>query len=394
MFTAPLWLYCLASLAIPLALHLWSRRPRGVVRVGSLRHVTELTEARSWSARLTQPLLLALRLAILACAVLGLAGPRFGTGALSGTVSHLVLMEPALLLDTVLIRSDSLLDSLARSRATVRLLKPGLPKVQLDGTRSALRVPGSASAADQRGTLWDLLVSADPLVSRNGEMLVIARPRVAVLGGRRPALRARVRWHALPPAGSATWTASRWPAAAETLVTLTGWGGPRGVAYRHARVAGSAGGGCAGCSLRPIAVLVHAQDAAARRRIRLASVAVAELLGEQMGVARTADVADLILTTTPFTDSLFGSDRPVVSLNPEVVAGPALADTILAHWPWQPLRRDAGDPREASIAQAMPAAGLAGQGGSRDARVPLMALALALFAVERWIGTRTVRRKP
>ena len=397
MFSTPLWLYGLATLAIPLALHLWSRRPREVIRVGSLRHIAELAEARSWSARLTEPLLLALRLGILACVVFALAGPRLSPGRLGSSVSHLVLIEPALLLDSSLIRSDPLLDSLTRSRATVRLLAPGLPRVQLDGVHTEFRVRGSefkestlGTRNAERGTIWDFLVSADHLVSPGGEITIIARPRVTALGGHRPALCARVTWHVPAAPAPATWTAARWRTADDSLLSLSGWGDARGVDYRQARTSQS---GCADCRApRPLAVLAWASDSVGSRRLRLASLAVAGMLGQRVRPARMADSADLILTTAALSDSLLRLDRPVVSLGSSVVASPVLADSVLAHWPWQPLDRDRADPREVSVAQAMPATGRAGPSESRDARAPLLLFALALLAAERWLATRRGRR--
>jgi hypothetical protein len=401
MFSAPLWLYGLATLAIPLALHLWSRRPRSVIRVGSLRHVTELAEARSWSARLTDRVLLALRLALLACVVLGLAGPRLGPSRSVGTLSRLVLVEPDLLRDSALIQADPLLDSLARSRATIRLLAPGLPRLQLDGVRSQFRGPSLRFTRSQirtssveLGTLWDLLASADYLVSPGGQLIVIARPRVSVLGGRRPMLRARVTWHAPAPPTAETWAAARWLTTGDSLVTLTGHGDALGVSYHYAAGPAHGKSRCAGCiEPRPLAVLVRARDSTASQRVRLASMAVASLLGQQVGTVGSVDSADLILTTARPSDSLFSIARPVVSLDPSVVASPALADTVLAHWPWQPLGRDRADPRETSVAQALPAKGLLQPAERRDARVPLLLFGLVLFCLERWLATQGTRRR-
>ena len=401
MFSAPLWLYALATLAIPLALHLWSRRPREVIRVGSLRHIADLAEARSWSARLTEPILLLLRLGILASVVLALAGPRISSGRLTGAVRELVLVEPELLADSALIRADPLLDSLARSRATVRLLEWGFPKVQLDGISSEFRVPSCGTAPRcgahtrnaKRGTIWDLLVSADRLVAKNGEMIVIARPRVANLWGRRPALHARVHWHAPAPPAAAQWSAARWRTPGDSLLALTGRGDTRRVSYQAAAFPAPSAEGCLDCTEVPsLAVMVSASDSSAGLRLRLAAMAVGGMLGQPVSVASTAASADLILTTAPLSDSLLSLDRPVTSVSPAVAASPALADTILAHWPWQPLARDLADPREASVTQALPAPGRAEATGRRDARIPLLLLALMLFTVERWLATRPVRR--
>lgn len=399
MFSAPLWLSALATLLIPLALHLWSRRPRQVIRVGSLRHITDLTEARSWSARLTEPLLLLLRLGILASIVFALAGPRLANGRLSGAVSHLILVEPALLEDSTLVGGDPLLDSLARSRVTVRLLEPGLPRLQLDGERPPFPVPygrpdGSPVRDGERGTLWDLLVSADRLVSQNGEMLVIARPRVATLGGRRPALRARVIWHVPQSGGKSSWAAARWRTAQDTLITLTGMGDVRRVRYQSllSPAAGTLND-CAGCAeVRPVALWVSSGDSGSARRLRLAAMAVGGMLGQAVEPAGSAQSADLILTTAELSDSMLRLDRPVASISPAIVGSIALADTVLAYWPWHPLAGDAGDPREISLAQALPRGSSKEAPDQRDARVPLLLLALILFTIERWLSTRPVAR--
>lgn len=390
MFTAPLWLYALATLAIPLALHLWSRRPRQLIRVGSLRHVADLAEARSWSARLTEPLLLLLRLGILASVVLALAGPRIGPNRLDGRVSQVVLVEPELLTDSALVRQDPLLDSLARSRATVRLLTPRLPRVQLDGWSS--EYPADVPRA-QSGRLWDLLLLADQLVSPGGSILLIARPRVAMLGGRRPALHAAVSWHvpASSP-GRTTWLAGRWPVAPDSTLEVTGWGSARGTGY-HARVfAGVSKPECDGCGRAgSVMVSVESRDSTARRRLHLAALAVGAMLGQTVELASAPERADLVLTTAPLTDSLLDSSRPVATLSPAIVGTAALADTVLAHWPWNPLSQDRADPREVALAQAMPGTRTIGHSEQRDARPPLLFLALMLFAVERWLATRPRR---
>lgn len=385
MFTAPLWLYALAALAIPLALHLWSRRPRQVIRVGSLRHVNDLAEARSWSARLTQPLLLLLRLGIIASVVLALAGPRIGTDRFDGRVSQMVLVEPALLTDSALVRNDPLLDSLTRSRVTVRLLTSGLPRLQLDGWNAEYLVD---VPRQQSGRIWDLLVAADRLTSPGGHLLVIARPRVTWLGGKRPALRAQVSWHVPIVSERAEWLAGRWPIASDSTLEVSGLGSARGTVYHSRTLAGTTESTCAGCERAPVMVRVQSPDSAARRRLHLAALAVGTLLGQTVELAPATEKAGLILTTAPFSDSLLDGSGPVAAMTPAVARSGALADTVLAHWPWNPVGLDRKDPREASLAQAMPGSETGRNREPRDARAPLLLLGLMLFALERWLATR------
>jgi hypothetical protein len=361
-FRAPLWLLGLAVLAIPLALHLWSRRPRDVIRVGSLRHVTDVAEARSWSARLTQPLLLALRLGILASVVLALAGPRVEAGRRMGP-ARLVLVEPALLDDSTIIRSDPLLDSLARSRSTVRLLAPGLPKVQLDGVQTAFRVPGSAFRVEphgarhaEPGTLWDLLATAEQDFAPR-ELVVIARPRMTRLGGRRPALAAKVIWHAPVPPGPVSWTAARWRP-----------------------------------SPPPLRVAIRGGDSLVSRRLGVAARAVATELGQALTLGSTIDSADLLIEVGGLSDSLLRLRRHLITIVPAVALSPGAADSLWARWPWPPLARDTADPRTVSLAQAQPGWTRRPARAEHDLRVPLLLLAAVLLLTERWLSNRPARR--
>lgn len=73
-FLAPLWLLALVALALPLWLHLRDRRPPDIVLVGSTADLVAgpaVTQRR----RLREPLLLMLRLALLALIIAALATP-------------------------------------------------------------------------------------------------------------------------------------------------------------------------------------------------------------------------------------------------------------------------------------------------------------------------------
>jgi hypothetical protein len=401
-FSAPLWLLGLATLAIPLALHLWSRRPKRLIRVGSLRHVAGLAEARSWAARLSEPLLLAVRLAFLTAVVLALAGPLLPV-RFYGRSGELVLVDPGLLMEPARIRSDALLDSLARSRATVRLLLTGLPKIQLDGYRSPFPVPRFAT--EERGTrntepsLWDLLVEADQLVAPGDTIEVIARPRPSTLGGRRPRLHAAVAWHVPQDPGPRSWVVAEWQAPGDSLWSLTGRGDATQTEYslsaglQRLGAPASSGPTCPRCMRPPVVRIATVDsDTVLARRLGIAARAVAAGLGQKLLLNPSSDSADLLLTSGPLTDALVSQSRPVLSLAREAAWSPAAADTLWARWPWQPLARDSGDPRLVSAAQALPAPATEGEESHRPMRSRLFILAALLLLIERWLATRPTRR--
>ncbi|MFW6200401.1 MAG: BatA domain-containing protein, partial [Gemmatimonadota bacterium] len=72
-FLSPLLLLAAAALAVPLMLHLFRRRERSRRSFPALRYLKETSRDRARYVRLRQLLLLALRLAVLACLVLAAA---------------------------------------------------------------------------------------------------------------------------------------------------------------------------------------------------------------------------------------------------------------------------------------------------------------------------------
>lgn len=76
-FAQPIFLWALAGLSIPIAIHLLSKKEGKVIRLGSLRHVRETSTQQFKSIRLNEWLLLALRCLIVVLWVLLLSGLQF-----------------------------------------------------------------------------------------------------------------------------------------------------------------------------------------------------------------------------------------------------------------------------------------------------------------------------
>ena len=74
MLTQSAWLWGLVALALPVAIHLLSRKEGRVVPLGSLRHLRETTSQQFRGIKLNEYLLLALRILLLILFVLLLAG--------------------------------------------------------------------------------------------------------------------------------------------------------------------------------------------------------------------------------------------------------------------------------------------------------------------------------
>lgn len=184
---SPLWLAGLAALAVPLALHLWNRRPTRVVRIGSLDGLAGPPGPRALGRRLDDIPLLLLRLAILAAVVIGLAGPLLSRENPAAPIeSGVVLVDPTLLRDSLAVFSDPMVDSLRRAGQPIHLLAPGFP-----------RLGDHVTPATHRRPIWPLLRELDDTLPAGTPVIVLGRPVAGSLGPVRPRLSARVEFHDL-----------------------------------------------------------------------------------------------------------------------------------------------------------------------------------------------------
>lgn len=165
---APIWLAGLTALAVPVALHLWSRRGGRPILVGSIRLLTGAPPAtrRTWTVQ--DPWLLALRCAVLAMLVVALAGPYW-------TPSSPARPTVALVAQDVTDRA-ALVDSLQRAGLRVALLDSETPTANL----------------------WTAIRRADHVAPMGTRFVVFAPDLLRYFRGERPTLRSPVEWHIRP----------------------------------------------------------------------------------------------------------------------------------------------------------------------------------------------------
>jgi len=185
----PLALVGLVLLAVPLVIHLRPQRTRQVVRVGSVRHLAGASPPSRSGLRLTEPVLLALRLAVVALSVLALAGPflRRPSGVAGRKVGLVAVFDTA-----SAARTRRIADSLEREGFALRAL-------------------------DARADVWQALRAADASLPPGSEIALVVPGRVRAAGVR-PALGSDVSIHLVP--GSSATTAALAPGAARRSVTI------------------------------------------------------------------------------------------------------------------------------------------------------------------------------
>ena len=196
---------------MPVAIHLWNRRPGREVAVGSLRWLAAGANHRLRNLKPEQLWLLLLRAALLAVLAVAVAGPvwRQRQPASQGVVllSAEVLALPAF----AAVRPT--IDSLRRRGYALRWLAAGFPKVSGAGWRaeaagrrdSARLVAEAGRPANQ--WLWARVEQAAAAFA--GQPLYVVTPAALAgfAGSHRP-LRANITWQALADTATASWLAA------------------------------------------------------------------------------------------------------------------------------------------------------------------------------------------
>jgi hypothetical protein len=132
-FANPLWLWGLLGLAIPITIHLLSKKEGKVIYVGSVRYLEESSTARFRSVRLNEVLLLLLRCLFLTLLILLLAGTS--VYFFSTNKTRWILFEKGIENTDDYNRWVEKVDGLGFE---VRFLSPGFPSISDSGKVKAI----------------------------------------------------------------------------------------------------------------------------------------------------------------------------------------------------------------------------------------------------------------
>ena len=161
---------------MPLAIHVWSKKEARTLKVGSVELLVGSHARQSSNLQISEWLLLLLRMAIVALAVLLMAGPRWKVPGKADRVAYLV--EPSLAGDPGLV---PVLDSLA-AKAGVSLLQEGFPPWE------------NGMEITDHGTppYWQLVQMMDSLAPDS--LVIFARAHVRGIKGMRPPTHKKIHW--------------------------------------------------------------------------------------------------------------------------------------------------------------------------------------------------------
>jgi len=193
--------WALSALAIPLLIHLFSRSRGRLVHTGHIDLIRQARRVKVTELRLTQWLLLLLRLGIFTLAALILAG--------LATTGHENSADPAVYLTPGWVQSASdkereavFEDAATHPETRLFLLQPGFPEVERP-TQDTL-AQTTAPYSDGNGNTWTLLAERLSLARHDGPVTVHATDRLVQFGRDKPALPGEISWRTSHPPAAVT----------------------------------------------------------------------------------------------------------------------------------------------------------------------------------------------
>lgn len=189
-FTPAAW-WALLTLAIPVLIHLFSRSRGRLVHIGHIDLVRRAQKLRVTEIKLTQWLLLLLRLGIFALAAMILAG--LATTGMYSSKAPTLYVTPAWLYTSSKEDIDTLLgDAEQAPGSRVYLLQPGFPQANREqlNTGRQQNLAWTGEFAD----VWALLSERLSLEQHRGKVTVYATDYMLQFGTRRPELPRDIEW--------------------------------------------------------------------------------------------------------------------------------------------------------------------------------------------------------
>ena len=174
-FANPMFLWALLGLAVPVAIHLWSKDEGKTIKVGSIANLRESENAQTKTLQLNEWLLLLLRMLAIALVVFILAEPFVKSKIKNQELVYLV--EPELLkIDTF----KASMDSLAESK-TVKLFLEDFPEYNAADSVKTVEV-----------NYWQLAQDFERL--KADSLVVYSQTLLNGFKGKRPEITENVNW--------------------------------------------------------------------------------------------------------------------------------------------------------------------------------------------------------
>ncbi|RNI23536.1 BatA domain-containing protein [Rufibacter latericius] len=191
-FLNPTWLWAAASVAVPIAIHLWNKKPARTVQVGSIRWLKPSESKKLSSLYLSDFWLLLLRCVLLVLLALVLAGPRWKHQVPTVAEKHAYL-HPELFQAHYLPQISATVDSLALKGWQIHRLQPGFPKLALN-EETTLKTFQTDSLPPDTTNAWAMLRVLNRSLPQNAQAWIFTTDLLRHHRGEYPAMRAGITW--------------------------------------------------------------------------------------------------------------------------------------------------------------------------------------------------------
>ncbi|WP_242921699.1 BatA domain-containing protein [Pontibacter liquoris] len=237
-FLAPYWLFAASAILLPIALHLWNKRPGKTVKVGSLRWL-EASASKRWSSiRLHDVGLLLLRCAILVLLAVALAQPVWVRPARKSAGKKAVLVAPELLYTAARQALQPSIDALLQRGYTLHEYSTGFRQLTAEQWQKIRRTTTDTTLTNTT-SYWRLLPALAQKYNQpqDSVWLFTSDQRRYFTGTRPDALPENIHWLPVAIEIAATWLQAAVQPIPDSLLLLIGHSTRESISYSQYRTA-------------------------------------------------------------------------------------------------------------------------------------------------------------
>jgi len=234
-FLNPIWLFAIAAVTIPVAIHLWNIRPGKVLKVGSISLMDAASRKSSRSFKLLDIPLFILRCLLLIILAVLLAIPLWHNKLTAGKTKGWVLI-PKENFSASYNKFKPRIDSLTSAGYEFHYFNTGFPKSDL---KKILADPKDSvfATTNQKSNYWNLTRQLDTTVLSTLPVYIFTPNQAKYFIGQKPQVALNLHWQTYIPADStATWIAGAWMNTNNTIRVVQANSKPNGTVYTYANI--------------------------------------------------------------------------------------------------------------------------------------------------------------
>lgn len=224
-----IWLFALAALSIPVAIHLWNIRPGKTLKVGSIALINASAQKSSRSLKLHDLLLLLLRCLLLALVAFVLTVPLWQKQIKASSLKGWVLMPRENIKESYT-KFKPQIDSLNKAGYAFHYFNKGFEKADLD---KAITDTNRLNTTDP-ASYWTWIQQLDQQVPPALPVYLFTPDNIRHFDGEKPHVSLNLHWQTYTPADStSTWIEKAWLTNTHAIRIVQGSSKPGGTEYSN-----------------------------------------------------------------------------------------------------------------------------------------------------------------